>query len=333
MKILVTGASGFLGGALTQALLRDGEDVRVLARASSRLTHLEGLPVEIVTGTLADKESLRPAVAGVHTLYHCAGLSADWGAWDAFYQANVAGTRALLDVAEAAGVQRFLHVSTSDVYGYPPEACDETHPITDVGLPYNRSKGLGEQAVWDWHARTGLPVTVVRPASIYGPRSKDFVAEIAALLYRRQMVLLDGGRVHAGLLYIDNAVAAMRAAATSPRTVGQAYNLRDPIDITWRDYIAALAAGLQRPFPWIRLPGGVALALARGMETLHRRLRLPGRPLLTRHAVYIMIRSQGYAIDKAQRDFGLTAPVSFEEGMARTLAWLDTEEGRRMAPR
>lgn len=333
MKVLVTGASGFLGGALARALAQDGVAVRVLARATSRLEHLEGLPVEVAYGTLLDPDSLRPAVADVHTLYHCAGLSADWGAWDNFYRINVEGVRALLAVAEAAGVQRFLHVSTSDVYGYPPDACDETHPLTDIGLPYNRSKVLGEQAVWDYHTRTGLPVTVVRPVSIYGPRSKDFVAEIATLLYQRQMLLVNGGRSHAGLLYIDNAVTALRAAATSPHTVGQAYNLRDVGDVTWREYITALADGLGTPRPRLRLAGGIALALARGMEWGYRGLRRSERPLLTRHAVYLMTRSQGYAIAKAQRDFGLASAVSFAEGVARSVVWLGTEEGRRMAPR
>lgn len=329
MTVLITGASGFLGGALARALAAREEPVRILARRTSALRHLAGAPVDVVYGALEDPESLRAACRGARVVYHCAGLSTDWASWERFYQVNVTGVRNLTAAALAAGsVERFLHVSTSDVYGYPRRACDESHPITDVGLPYNRSKGLGEQAVWEAQRESGLPVTVVRPVSIYGPRSQDFVTEIASLLLQGQMLLVDGGRARAGLLYIDNAVDALIAAATLPQAVGQVYNLRDEGDETWAAYVGALAEGLGTRPPWLNLPSGVALAAARLFELAAGALRLKGRPLLTRHAVYLMFRDQGYAIDKARRELGFRSRVGFSEGVTRTLAWLATAEGR-----
>ncbi len=326
MTILVTGASGFLGGALAQALEQRGETVRILARKTSRLAILQDLPLEIVYGSLEERESLTPALRGVKTVYHCGGLSTDWAPWENFYHANVVGVKNMLDAALAAGtVERFLYISTTDVYGYPRQACDETHPITDVGLPYNRSKGQGEQAVWEVYHQTGLPVTILRPADIYGPRSQSFVVEIVDLLRQGQLPLFDGGRSHAGLLYIDNAVEAIIQAAASPHAIGQAYNLRDASDETWRVYFDALAAGLGLPAPRFSLPGGLALALARWFEIGARALRQKNRPLLTRHAIYLMIRDQGYPIAKAQRDFGFQSHISFAEGVARTIAWVKYE--------
>jgi nucleoside-diphosphate-sugar epimerase len=323
MSTLVTGASGFLGGALTRALAAGGRHARVLARATSDLRHLEGLGVEVVRGALEDRDVLFAAAEGARVVYHCAARSADWGTWEEFHAANVRGVRNLLDAATAAGsVERFVHVSTTDVYGYPRQACDETHPLVDTGLPYNRSKIQGEQAVWDCHRATGLPVTVIRPATIYGPRSKDVVAEFAALLRKRQMVLLDGGEARAGLIYVDNAVEAIIEAAGSPATVGKAYNLRDEGEQTWRDYVIALASGLGTAPPRFDLPAGLALGMARISETAYRALRVRRRPLLTRHAVYLLCRDQGYAIGAAQRDFGLRSRVGFGEGMDRTVAWL-----------
>src|SRR5437879_5045177 len=174
MAVLVTGASGFLGGRLAQVLAARGETVRILARATSDLHHLAYLPIEIVQGDLAATASLAAAVRGVTHIYHCAACSTDWAADDVFYAASVAGVRNLLDAAvHVSSLQRLLHVSTTDVYGYPVEPCDESYPLTDVGLPYNRTKCQGEKCVWQ-ASRRGLPVTVVRPATIYGPRSKDF---------------------------------------------------------------------------------------------------------------------------------------------------------------
>jgi nucleoside-diphosphate-sugar epimerase len=326
MTVLVTGASGFLGGALTRALVEKGEDVRILVRTTSDLRHLADLPIDLALGDLEDQASLRRAVHGVRIVYHCAGLATDWAPWESFYRANVTGVRNLLEaVQDVSKLERFLHISTSDVYGYPRQACDESHPITPINLPYARSKSLGETAVWEWESNTGLPVTVIRPVSIYGPRSKDFVTEIATLMLKRQMVLLDGGDCRAGLLYVDNAADGIIQAAESPHTVGEAYNLRDETDETWGHYTKALAEGLGTGLPWIRLSGRVALGLAAASEAVYRVLRVKSRPLLTRHAVYVFIRDQGYSIEKAQRDFGFRSRVSFREGVRRSLDWFLSE--------
>ena len=170
---------------------------------------------------------------------------------------------------------------------------------------------------------------MIRPVTIYGPRSKDIVAEIAGLLLKKQMVLINHGHSHAGLLYIDNAVEGIIQAASSPITIGQAYNLRDETDETWKQYVDALADGLNTPRPTINLPAGLALVLARILEGLYSALHIRSRPLLTRHAVYISFRDQGYSIQKAQRDFGFQSKVIFQEGIMRTLAWLKSEEGHR----
>ena len=328
MTVLVTGASGFLGGALTRALVEEGEDVRVLARTTSDLRHLADLPIDVARGDLEDRASLGRAVDGARIVYHCAGLATDWAPWESFYRTNVTGVRNLLEAVQDVGeLERFLHISTSDVYGYPRQACHESHPITPINLPYARSKSLGEMAVWEWQSSTGLPVTVIRPVSIYGPRSKDFVTEVAQLLLKRQMVLLDGGDCRAGLLYVDNAAEGIIQAAESPHTVGEAYNLRDDTDETWGRYTEALAEGLGAGLPWIRLSGRVALGLAAASEAVYRTLGIKSRPLLTRHAVYVFIRDQGYSIEKAQRDFGFRSRVSFSEGVKRSVEWFMSELG------
>ena len=331
MAVLVTGASGFLGGRLAQVLVARGEVVRILARPGGDLRHLTDLPLEVVQGDLAAKESLAAAVKGVTHIYHCAGCSTDWDPWDVFYAANVAGVRNLLDAAlQVSSLQRFLHVSTTDVYGYPAVPCNESHPLTDVGLPYNRTKCQGEECVCEASRRSGLPVTVVRPATIYGPRSKDFVIEIAKLIRQGAMAVVDGGRSPGGFSYVDNAVDAIIRAATLPETFGRYYNLADGTGVTWRHYVDALADGLGERRPWINIPSAIAFPLARSLESTHRLLRLPGRPLLTCNAVYLLCRNQEYPIEGARRDLGFSPAVSFDEGMGRTVNWLK-KNGQQVA--
>jgi nucleoside-diphosphate-sugar epimerase len=315
--VLVTGASGFLGGRLAQVLADRGETVRVLARPASDLRHLEGLPVEVVRSDAAD------AVRGVTHIYHCAGCASDWAPWRTYYEANVAGVEELLRAAAGVrGLRRFLHVSTTDVYGYPRVPCDESHPLSDVGLPYNRTKCLGEARVWDAARETGVPATVVRPATIYGPRGRAFVADIAKLTRQGLMAVIGGGRTPGGFCYVDNAVEGIIQAANAEEAVGRAYNLADGTGVTWRRYVDALADGLALRRPWIDIPAGAASALARVMEAPQRWLRVPGRPLLTRHAVLLLSRDQEFPTGRARHEFGFAPAVSFEEGMARSLAWL-----------
>ncbi len=329
MKALVTGATGFLGGALAHALIRGGQEVRILARKTSHLRQLNNLSLDIRYGSLEDKSSLIDLFEDIDLVYHCAALASDWGSWSEFHQANVHGVQNLLEVAQEAGsVRRFIHISTTDVYGYPVEAVDETYPITDIGLPYNRSKGLGEKAVWDIYQRTGMPVSVIRPATIYGPRSLSIVVEMAALLHKKQMAWIDGGKVPAGLLHIDNAVEGILQAALCPEAIGQAYNLRDESNETWRQFISALASGMDVGYPRINLPSKLALGIAHWLEIVYRVTGILNRPLLTRHATYVFCRHQGHSIKKAQQDFGFRSKVSFDEGMEKTLTWLASEEGQ-----
>ncbi|MFD5698626.1 aminotransferase class I/II-fold pyridoxal phosphate-dependent enzyme [Streptomyces lasiicapitis] len=332
--VLVAGAGGFIGGHLTRRLAERGHRVRVLVRDGSDRSAFAGVDVDVAVGDLGDPDSLRRAAAGVRHVYNCAGLSADWGPWADFARVNVDGSRNLVEAAAHAGtVERFLHVSTTDVYGYPVRPCAEDTPPRDIGLPYNRSKLLGEQAVREAAARAGLPLTVVRPVSVYGPRSKDFVIEIATLLLSRQMVHVRGGDAPAGLLYVTNAADAMIAACASDAAAGRTYNLRDPDRTTWREYVGALAHGLGVKPPALSLPAPVARGLATVSEGLYGALRIKARPVLTRHAVHLLDRDQSYAIDRARDDFGFKSEVGFEEGVRLTLAWLDSPEGRDRVPR
>jgi nucleoside-diphosphate-sugar epimerase len=322
MTTLVTGATGFLGGALARRLVAEGHRVRILARPSSDLGPLAGLPVEVIHGALEDLASVRRAVAGAELIVHCAACSTDWAPWEHFYRANVLGAHHLATAArEVPALRRLIHVSTTDVYGYPRQPCAEDGPLRDVGLPYNRTKVLAEQAFWT-AAEHGLPLTVVRPATIYGPRSKDFALEMGRLLRAGAMLHIDHGRAPGGFLYVDHAVDALVRIAATPAAEGRAYNLSDGTGHTWRQYVEALARELGVAAPRRSLGARTAFGVAAGMEVAWRLARSTRRPLLTRHVVYLMTRSQAFPSDRARRDLGFTPRISFEEGVARTARWL-----------
>ena len=276
MRAFVTGASGFLGGRLAQVLASRGEKVTVLARAGADLSHLDGLPVRVVAGTLSDMAALAKASLDATHIFHCAACSSDWAPWRTFSEANVIGVRNLLGLAATTRtLQRFLHVSTTDVYGYPQVPRDESHPVADVGLPYNSTKCAGENCVRQ-AACSGVPITIVRPATIYGPRGRDFVVNIARHIRSRTMAVIDGGQSAGGFAYVDNVVDAMISAALSPVTLNRTYNIVDGTGANWQTYVNALADGLRQPRPWINLTFDAAWVLAQALECVYSTLRLPG---------------------------------------------------------
>jgi nucleoside-diphosphate-sugar epimerase len=323
MRAFVTGASGFLGGRLAELLVEQGFEVVALVRATADERHLSHLPIRLVRGDLGSKEMLKDVVRSVSHIYHCAACSTDWAGWQTYYEANVVGTENLLAAARTAkDISRFLHVSTTDVYGYPNTPCEEENSLMDVGLPYNRTKLLGERAVWRAQQESSLPITIVRPATIYGPRGKAFVVDIAELLRQGLMAYISSGRCTGGFTYVDNVAEAMIQASMSQQTLGNAYNISDGSGATWKQYVSGLAKGLGLCSPRINLPFTVAISVARALEFPHGSLKIPGRPLLTRHAVYLLGKDQEFPIGKAKRDFNFSPKVSFTEGIERSIAWL-----------
>ena len=304
-------------------LSQQGEQIVILARPSSDLRHLSATPVRVVRGDLSDSSALEDAVRDATHIFHCAACSTDWASQQTYLDANVRGTRNLLAAArKSPRLERFVHVSTTDVYGYPLVPCEEDHPFVDTGLPYNQTKGMGEAAVWKASREVDLPVTVLRPATIYGPRGKDFTVEIAMLLRQRLMAFVAGGHAPGGFTYVDNVAQAMIDASHHPNALGQAYNIADGTQASWRGYMTLFAQQLGTRPPWIDIPFDAALMLARAFEGTHRVLSLRGRPLLTRHAVYLLGRNQEFPVTKAQSSFGFTPKVSLEEGIDRSIAWL-----------
>jgi nucleoside-diphosphate-sugar epimerase len=327
---LVTGATGFVGGHLAERLVRDGYRVRCLVRSSSDTSALAALGVELIRGDLTDAGSLMNAAQSCRFVLHCGALVSDWATVEEIKQVNVLGTRNVLEAATAAAAERFVHVSTTDVYGYPGRpGIDEAHVPASFSNWYSQTKRDAEAEVRRVEQARGLNVVILRPATVYGPRSEDVVGDMAQAIKRRQMLLVDRGRPVAGLLYVENLVDAAVLALHVDAAVGGAFNLTDGLDITWKQFLGDVADGLGCPEPRWSVPYGVAFAIAIALEQGYRVVRrtagVKTRPLLSRQAVHVLGRDQDFSNRKARETLGWAPRVSYQNGLAATIKWLREE--------
>jgi nucleoside-diphosphate-sugar epimerase len=324
---LITGATGFIGGHLAERLLREDHRVRCLVRPTSETALLQQMGVQLVEGDLTIASSLARAAEGCRYVLHCGALVSDWATVEEMRRINTLGTKNLLEASIAASVERFIHFSTTDVYGYPGgRAVDETYVPSGFQNWYAQTKRDAEQEVRRANQTGALQVVILRPATVYGPRSQEVVAEMAAAIKRRQMLLVDGGRAIAGLTYVENLTDAAVLALREDAALGQTFNVTDGLPITWRQFLDDLADGLGcRRARW-SLPFGVAHGVALFLEQAYRLVRRTARvktpPLLSRQAVDVLGRPQDFSNQKIRALLGWAPRVDYPAGLEATLSWL-----------
>jgi nucleoside-diphosphate-sugar epimerase len=299
-------------------------------RSTSDTSRLDGLGVDLVVGDLGAPESLARAVDGCSVVFHCGALVSDWATLDEIVGVNVRGTQNAVAAAVAAPVERFIYLSTTDVYGYRGgQIIDESYDGCRFSNWYAQTKLSAERTIWRAQNDRGMAAVILRPATVYGPESREVVGELARALRNGSMFLIDGGRTVAGLVYVENLVDAVVLAASHHAAVGQVFNVTDGLDVTWREFTNDLARGLNCPVARWSVPFGIASALAfafeHGYRLLRRVARVKTRPLLSRQAVHVLGNDQRFNNNKIRNTLGWAPRTSYADGLAATLAWLRSE--------
>jgi len=314
MTDLVTGATGFIGSHLAERLARSGRRVRVLVRPESRGKLRPGLAEDVALGDLRDRASLAAAVRGVERVFHCAGHVLDWGTDRVFDEANVRGTRWLLEAALEAGVGRVVHMSSIAVFGTPsPARFDDDTPLASSREPYTRTKVEGERVAMDVAAR-GLPVVVLRPAVVYGPRG-TWLEQPLAMIEQGKMFLLGGGHGTCHPCYIENLLDATLLAAENHAAIGRAFIVGDDDPISFRTYFDAIAKIAGKAPIRRSIPKPAAHLIASGMELWARATGSDERPLLTHAAIAMVTTRSEMSMRRIREELGFAPRFRFVEAM------------------
>lgn len=323
---LVTGATGFVGSHVAERLSQHGYRVRTLARAASDTRLIDALGFEKVVGDLQDEAAVGRAVQGVQLVVHCAALVGDWGPVAAFRRVNVDGLRILLDASLTQPLERFVHTSSLGVY----EARDHFGTDESVAPPsahidgYTQTKVESERLALEYGLR-GLPVTVLRPGLVYGPRDRTMMPRVLEAIRSGRFAYLGSGEQAMNSIYVENFVDALMLALQKPESIGQIYNLTDVERISKRRFIETLARLTGYPLPQRSIPLPVARAIATVLESVWRLLGRAEPPVLNQARVKFLGLNQDFSCEKAKRELGYQPRWEFDKAIATTVDWLRAE--------
>lgn len=320
MKVLITGAGGFLGHHLCEKLSRQGHEITSFSR--HHYPKLEKLVAQQVVGDLSDSNAVERAAKGQEVCFHVASKVAMWGRWEDFYQTNVVGTQNLLRACETNGLHSFIYTSTpSVVFGRDSiENGDETlsYPTNAVGL-YGRSKALAEQEVLGFQSQT-LKTVSLRPHLIFGPRDENIIPGLLKAADAGKLKIIGDGENLVDITYVGNVVdahlCALKALNERPEVVsGQAYFIgQGPLKL-W-SFINDVLVHKKREPVTRKVSFSFAYRLGHLMELCYKMVRRYHQdPPMTRFVALQLSKHHYFSHQKAQEELGWTPQVSIEEAI------------------
>jgi 2-alkyl-3-oxoalkanoate reductase len=330
MRILVTGAGGFIGSHVVDELVAHGHEVRAMdlrfgapaaVPPAASNDHAAPPAVERVTGDVTRAEDARRFVDGCEVVCHLAAKVGDWGPDAEYQRVNVAGTATLLGAARDAGCRRFLLYSSVSVHHYRGlRDADETAPRDGHLNAYVRSKVAAEEVVRA--AGDGIEWVILRPGVFpFGPRDRTSFIHLARAIERGSIGYVAGGDALLTTAYAENLAAGTRLCLEHPAAASEDFVIGDDEPITWRDLFTRFARALGVEPPRLNVPLWVAYPLAAALEGAWLLARAKEPPLLTRYRILVSGRDCSFRSAKARRLIGYAPAVGLDEGIRRTVAW------------
>ena len=324
-RAIITGASGLLGRHLAHHLTNQGWAVVAVLRPSSDRIPLEKLGIKLLACDLSTDKLPGDSLRGGDVVFHTAAAVSEWGPWSQFESDTVRTTEHICAAAAEAGCARFVHISTVGVYGRP----SRNAPVTENSPQrwhgrwdhYRRSKILAEEIVWRYQQQKQLPVTVIRPAMMYGPSDRAFLGRIIPLLRAGEVVFVGDPATCLPLVHVRDVANAAVLAATRPEAVGEPFNVVNPERVTQEVFFNTIASLIGAAPVSKRVPYGVAYCAGFASELIAHLLRAPSAPRLTRYRVMLIGYPRSYSTDKIRAELGWHPAVNFDEGIHEAVQW------------
>ena len=323
MKVLITGGTGFLGQHLMLKLKELEYHISILGRNQSIGKQLESKNVQFLPMDLTDKEAIINACKGQDYVFHCGALSSPWGKYEEFYQANVLGTKNVIEGCKEANVKRLIHVSTSSVYFDFSDRFNitENYPLPKPINAYAKTKQLAEQEINQAY-QDGLSVITIRPRGIFGPGDKAILPRLIKVSKTTGIPFINDGKACIDVTYVENVVDALLLCQNAPKTAeGKIFNITNGEPITIAHLLEKLFNKLNYPFKIKPLSYNLTYGVASLLELISKTFLSNKEPLLTRYTVGLLSFSQTLDITAAVQQLGYQPHISIDQGLDQFAQW------------
>jgi len=323
MKIVVTGAGGFLGRNLAAALLSRGHQVWNFSRQNH--PQLQAMGVETICGNLQNAADVVAAFKGMDVVFHVASHVGIWGDYDKYYRTNVVGTENVIKACRANGITKLIYTSTPSVVFDGGDICgaDETKPYAQHFYNYySQTKTIAEQMVLKANDEK-LCTVALRPHQIIGPDDPHLVPRLVQAAKQGRLKIVGTGKNLVDVTYIQNAVdahiLAFEKLAPQSRVAGQAYFIGQERPVVLWDFINEILARHHLPPITKKVPAGVAFNIGLFFESWYRFFKINGEPPMTRFVAMQFSRSHYFSHEKAKKDFGYEPKIYIEQALNLTV--------------
>lgn len=323
MKVLITGATGLLGGHLIKELQERGEHIRALVLPVENADKLTAQGIEVVRGDITDASTLGPAVKDVELIFHLAGMMGVWRPLSDYRLVNVTGSINLYKAAQAARVRRFVHTSSHTVYGLGyGRFMTENDPLRPDPDPYSLTKAEGDRAIRRLILTSDVETVILRPGTFFGPTDRLHFGRMAQKAKDGKVLIVGKGDNHLPFCYVSDVVQGFMLGAYHKNAPGNVYNITNDRPMTQLEMYAVIAeaVGGKRPtrhVPYLPIYYGSIVA-----ERVVARLTHT-KPVVTELGALMFGSDNMHSVDKARRELGFEPKVSLREGINLSAAWFN----------
>ena len=323
MRVLITGATGLLGGHLIKELQQRGEDIRALVLPVENADKLEKQGVEVVRGDITDASTLEPAVKDVELVFHLAGMMGVWRPLADYRLVNVTGSENLYKTAQKAGVRRYVHTSSHTVYGlgygrFLTEK-DALRPDPD---PYSLTKAEGDRMMRRLMLNSKVETVILRPGTFFGPGDRLHFGRMAQKMKDGKGVIIGRGDNALPFCYVTDVVQGFLLAAYHEKAPGNVYNITNDHPLTQLEMFNAIADAVDgvrptRHLPYLPIYYGSIVAekvVARVTRT---------KPIVTQLGAMMFGSDNRHSIEKARRELGYAPKVELRTGIIQAAEWFN----------
>lgn len=314
-KVLVTGATGFLGKYVVEELVEHGYQVRAFGRNRTIGQSLVNASVTFIQGDLTNQEDLTMACQEMDMVVHAGALSTVWGPWEDFYQTNVLGTKYVLEACRETNIDRLVYVSSPSIYAAPRDQLgikESDAPQENRLNNYIRSKLASEKLFEDY---PDVSSVILRPRGLFGIGDTSILPRVLNLSQKIGIPLIGDGRQLMDMTCVENVALAIRLALETPQAAGEVYNITNGEPRAFRNLIEETLRGLGYPIRYRKIPAPLVSSISSSLEFIYKSLKLKGEPALTRYTYYLLRYSQTLDISKAERDLGYRPKITISEGI------------------